>query len=283
MAESNFVPKIPSETSQAAHGLYNLQYIYVRIGDQLENLFSCIDVKKLDPGVHLDSMACFRLALATAFQFAESLPDEMAAEATLRRMDWKYALYLPVHHPGISSQDLCEFRQSLFSSPAAQREFGNLLSVLGKLGLFSYAPQPEYAIALLCQLSRLYQLRQAMKEALTLLVVEAPEWLLANVSPHWYERYQSGEPNQASFISKEMLHKEINKIGKDIQHLVTAINRYGTQNLAHLAEIQRLNQLLTSSFEVNGNLVKWLTPSCENCARRVSGVNRNYRPRNYDL
>ncbi|TLM97431.1 hypothetical protein FDZ73_25045 [bacterium] len=268
-------PKIPSETSQAAHVLYNLQYIYLRIGDQLETLFTHIDVQKLDPGARMDSMSCFRLALVSAFQLAESMSDEMAAEATLRRMDWKYALYLPVHHPGISTQALCEFRQNLFSAPKALAEYGILLGELGKIGLFSHAPQPEVALTSLCQLSRLQQLRQAMKEALTLLVLEAPEWLLANVSPHWYERYQSSDQSRAGNMSRENINKEVIKLGKDIHHLLSAIKKGDSPNLLHLAETQRIEHLFSTNFEVIGNHVRWLQPACENCACRQGGLYRN--------
>lgn len=269
------IPKIPSETSQAAHNLYNLQYIYVRIGDQLENLFTRIDIQKFDPGVRLDSMTSFRLALVSAFQYAESLPDEMAADATLRRMDWKYALYLPVHHPGMTTQALCEFRQSLFSAPRALAEFGILLDELSKIGLFTHAPQPEFALTNLCQLSRLHQLRLAMKEALTLLVLEAPEWLLANVSPHWYERYQSSSQTGAGNETRENLNKEVMKLGKDIHHLLTAIQKGGSPDLIHLAEVQRIEQLLSTNFEVTGNHLRWVPPACESCSCRQGRLYRN--------
>lgn len=269
------VPKIPSETSQAAHTLYNLQYIYLRIGNQLENLFARIDIKKLDPGARMDATTSFRLALVSAFQYAESLTDEMAAEASLRRMDWKYALYLPVHHPGISAQALCEFRQGLFSAPNAQAEFGILLGELGKLGLFSHTPKPDQALTSLCQISRLSQLRQAMKEALTLLVVEAPEWLLANVSPHWYERYQSGGTAEGGKLSVESINKEVIRLGEDIRHLLSAIKKSASPNLIHLAEIQRIEHLFMANFEVNGGRIVWQPPACDYCACRQGRLYRN--------
>lgn len=275
MAKITPVPQIPSETSQAAHNLYNLQYIYLRIGNQLENLFARIDVKKLDPGVHMDATTSFRLALVSAFQYAESMTDELAAEATLRRMDWKYALYLPVHHPGISAQALCEFRQGLFSAPKAQAEFGVLLNELGKLGLFSHVPKPDQALTSLCQVSRLSQLRQAMKEALTLLVVEAPEWLLANVSSHWYERYQSGGSAEGGKVSVGSINKEVIRLGDDIRYLLSAVKKSASPNLIHLAEIQRIEHLFMANFEVSGGRIVWLLPACDSCACRQSRPYRN--------
>ncbi|MRR30000.1 hypothetical protein EG834_06720, partial [bacterium] len=241
------LPAIPTETSRAARSLYNLQYIYVRVGDHLDELYSRIDMQNLGAGAGLDAETSFRLALASAFQLAEGLPDALVAEATLRRMDWKYALYLPVRHPGISETALCEFRGRLFSSPKALNEFGILLRDLNQYGLFANAAQPtleaEMALAMICQVNRLYQLHTAMKSALVLLVSEAPDWLLEHVSPYWYQRYQSGPADRSSPMPGENLQEETIRMGKDIQHLLAAIDDTTPSCLSERMEIQRIAQL----------------------------------------
>jgi transposase len=46
------------------------------------------------------------LAFVTVFQFMEKLPDRQAAEAVRIRLDWKYALRLPLTYAGF---DYCHF------------------------------------------------------------------------------------------------------------------------------------------------------------------------------
>ena len=42
-------------------------------------------------------------ALVTVFQMLEKVPDRQAAEFVASRLDWKYALHLPLAYPGFTS------------------------------------------------------------------------------------------------------------------------------------------------------------------------------------
>jgi transposase len=57
--------------------------------------------------------APWRLALVSVMQFAERLSDRKAANAVRGRIDWKYALGLPLDDPGFDASVLCEFRARL--------------------------------------------------------------------------------------------------------------------------------------------------------------------------
>ncbi|MBE0687202.1 MAG: hypothetical protein IH585_14525, partial [Anaerolineaceae bacterium] len=133
---SNLVLNIPYETSLAAHQMYNAQNNYLRIGDRLESIAEKIHLSLFDSTSILDQLTIFLLALASSFQYAELLPDSLASNASLKRMDWKYALYLPANHPGIHKNVLCNFRQGLHSSSKAIHEFGKLLQIVSEFGLF---------------------------------------------------------------------------------------------------------------------------------------------------
>ena len=69
---------VPAETATAARKIYNIQHIYLRIGDELDSILQGIDLAQLDPSASLNSDAVYRLALVTAFQYAELLPDPLA-------------------------------------------------------------------------------------------------------------------------------------------------------------------------------------------------------------
>lgn len=187
---------VPEDTFHAARRIYSIQHGYLRIGDQLSKILAAIDLRLLDPSAGLDGDTVLRLALTTAFQYSEGLPDQAASEATLRRIDWKYALFLPVNHPGISPAALCAFRQRLYPSRRGMREFGLFFDQLVKIGLPAGLPadsagteQPwcaEQILSLVCDLSRLHRLKLAMKMALGVLSSTRPDWLRTVVRPYWY-------------------------------------------------------------------------------------------------
>ena len=134
-------PPVPTETADAAKSIFNLENVYLSIGDQLEGLTSDLELSDLDStgGMRANTLCTF--AMVTIFQYAEKMPDRQAAEALRRRTDWKYALHLSLVHPGLEPTSLCEFRQQLLTSSAGQEVLGELLARLGQTGLFSKSDQ----------------------------------------------------------------------------------------------------------------------------------------------
>ena len=261
---------IPLETSQSARSLYNLQHIYLRVGNELDNIFSGIDVTLFDPTSRLDDLTLSRLALATGFQLAEGISDTQAAEATFQRLDWKFALFLPVKHPGLSERELCGFRQGLLSSSQGLKEFGLLLVELKKLGLFPlstyFLAEPRTALNHICQVTLLYALKTAIKEALGVLVSLAPDWLVQHVSPHWYERYSTQKFNPGSASVNGNLTHEANRLGMDVWHLLDVLVREDSGDLAHKPEIQSLIRLFQNQFVLDRDSVQWQAVNCVDCS-----------------
>lgn len=267
--DANLILNIPYETSLAAHQIYSNYNVYLQIGDKLENIFDQIDISLLDPFSQLNSDFVFRLALACAFQFAESLPDSSTSIATMKRMDWKYALFLPKNHPGISINSLCEFRQRLCSSSTALQEFGNLLEILGDFGLFppSNTPRidPNETLSIICQTNRLFSVQEGMKSALGLIVSIAPEWVKGQVSPHWYERYKTGPLMSLDLSQISEFQTYANRVGSDIFTLLTALKMGDAPDLIAKAEIRHLTHLFNEQYLQNGDIIEWRTPGCANC------------------
>jgi len=267
--------QIPTDTAQAAHNVYNIHTVYLQIGDNLKNIVQGVDVSLFSEQSHLNHDSALRLALATAFQFAESLPDQLAFEATLKRMDWKYALYLPIQHPGISKVSLCNFRQGIFFSPSCQVEFEKLLAGLSKYGLFPISNEDELTaqntIAFVCRLNRFYGLHQAMKAMLSLLVSRYPEWVARYISPYWYLRYSTGNLSKVFFASLRNIHEEANRLGQDIHYLLTILKEGELSDLYEKSEIIHGTQLFSEQFELVGDQLLWRSPDCRNCSSEILG------------
>jgi transposase len=61
------------------------------------------------------------LAFVTIFQFLEKLSDRAAANALRVRLDWKYALHLPLNYAGFKFSVLSEFRDRVIEHGAEAR------------------------------------------------------------------------------------------------------------------------------------------------------------------
>jgi hypothetical protein len=105
------IPQLPTETAQAARSIFNIQNIYISIGDQFEELFGDLNLADLDASGSKSANNLCLMALVTVFQASESLPDRRAVEEIQKRTDWKYALHLSMDYPGFDPSELCEFRQ----------------------------------------------------------------------------------------------------------------------------------------------------------------------------
>jgi hypothetical protein len=260
---------IPSETSLAAHQVYNPQNIYLSIGDYLQSIADQIHLSLIDSTSILDLNTIFRLALASSFQYAELLPDSLAANASLKRLDWKYALYLPVNHPGIHKNALCDFRQGLHSSSEAIHEFGKLLQILSEFGLFknlkNYSLDPDQIISIICLINRINKLQTAMKAGLSLISSLKPDWLAGHVSPHWFNRYKTGPLISVEYFDPADLQKYADQIGEDLYSLLSKIKEFDCPELATRMEIQSLNRLFKNQYISDGEKIGWKNHGCVNC------------------
>jgi len=78
--------------------------------------------------------AAWRLALVSVMQFAEELSDEDAADAVRARIDWKYALGLPLDDSGFDASVLRQFRMRLLTSPAERTILDRFLALCREQG-----------------------------------------------------------------------------------------------------------------------------------------------------
>jgi Transposase DDE domain/Transposase domain (DUF772) len=129
----------------------------------------------------------------TIFQFAEGLSDRQAADAVRSRIDWKYALRLPLEDAGFDASVLCEFRARLLAGGAERRLFEALLEHLKAHGLVAprgrQRTDSTHVLAASQVLSRLECVGETLRHALDALARVAPEWVRAWAPPAWFERY----------------------------------------------------------------------------------------------
>ncbi len=274
-SQSLSFPALPAETARAVEATFGRGNIYLTIGDQIEPLLANVNPGDLDPSGVTSITLRTTLALVTVFQFAENLPDRRAAEALRSRLDWKYALHLPLNTPGLDPLTLCEFRTRLLYDAAARQVLQQILDRLATVGLWrngNHRPDVLQVLTTVCGLSCLERVIEAMHMALEALATYRSEWLRTVMRPHWYERYHPAPSESFLPRSQDDQAALAQEIGADAWHLLEAIERANAA-LARMPEAQNLRQVWCQQFERSADQVKWQSPPCDTCqeARRLIG------------
>ena len=109
---------IPEQTAQVAQAAFPKPTPAMRMRDSFGTLFFNSDFAHLYHPEGAPAFSPARLALICIFQFAEGLSDSQAAQAVGARIDWKYALALPLEAPPFDSSTLVDFRSRLIDGSA---------------------------------------------------------------------------------------------------------------------------------------------------------------------
>ena len=193
------------------------------------------------------------LAFVTIFQFLEKLSDRMAAEAVRVRLDWKYALHLPLDYAGFHYSVLSEFRARVTNHQAEARLFDSVLKQLQDLGLVKRGGrQRTDSLAILTKvrdLTRLEQLVETVRLALRALLKADPTWTRANVPVSWEELY--GERCVSQMMTQAERQAAVKRVGPDGQWLLERLQATGTPvTLRELPEVVVLASTWQQKFEV---------------------------------
>jgi len=237
----NAVPTIPRETERSARAIFGRRNFYILTGEHLESILEetqpqCL----LEAGVIISAQITF-------FQFLEGLTDAQAIEAVRTRLDWKFALHLPVYPPTLQGSALCQFRQRVLRDPQFQREFQMLID---RLVTFNPPLNEKFQsficleiLSYVCSINRVNWMQVTMSQMLEILAVRFPEWLRKVTLPHWYGRYNhiiagfeaANWPDQQEFSMEE--------IAADIDHLLDEIHRSSPLGISEIQEVRTLERI----------------------------------------
>lgn len=187
---------VPEDTARVARAAFPKGTSYLRLRDALGSIFTDAAFAPLFPPRGQPGVAPWRLALVTVMQFAEGLPDRQAADAVRSRIDWKYALGLPLEDPGFDASVLSEFRSRLIAGGAETLLLDTLLAHCRAQGWLKARGRQRtdstHVLAAIRVLNRLECVGETLRHALNALTVVAPDWLRGWVPAAWYDRY--GQP-----------------------------------------------------------------------------------------
>ena len=255
--------EMPEETARIGNQLLASESPYRLVGEQLYAKYRDEDFADLYPAEGQPGLSPVDLAFVTAFQYLEDLSDRAAAEAVRLRLDWKYALHLPLEDGGFNFSVLSEYRARLVKHQAEGRVFEALLGDLQALSLLKRrGRQRTDSLAVLTRvrhLNRLELVVETLRVALRALLASDPEWTRATVAPTWEERY--GERCVAERLSDAERTVLQNETGRDGQWLLERLAAPGTPaHLTCLPEVQVLRTVWEQQYEVREREVVFRKP-----------------------
>ena len=184
---------IPEETIRVAQAAFPKGNVYMQMRDALGPIYTNQAFAHLFPPDGQPAEDPARLALVLVMQFAEGLTDRQAADAVRGRIDWKYALALPLADPGFDASVLSEFRSRLIAGGAEELLLTTLLDLLRERGLVKAGGKQRsdstHVVAAIRTLNRLTLVGATLRQALNALAAEVPMWLRAQITPAWFDRY----------------------------------------------------------------------------------------------
>src|SRR5260370_30627151 len=191
--KSHGLEPIPEERRRLVERLCPKGTLVTQLRDALGPMYGDDQCAHLFPKRGRAAEAPWRLALVTVLQAIEGLTDRQAAEAVRTRIDWLYALALPLDDPGFDYTILTDFRQRLLAAQAQDLILDPILQLCRQRGwLKAGGKQRTDATAVLARvraLSSLESVGEGMRATLNALAEQDPDWLSAHLNPQWLARY----------------------------------------------------------------------------------------------
>lgn len=187
------VPAIPPETVLVAKAAFPSGNVYMQMRDELGSIYDDELFASVYAGVGQPAIAPWRLALVSVMQFAENLSDRQAAEAVRARIDWKYALSLPLNESGFHYSVLSEFRDRLLQGSLESKLLDTFLELCQQRGYLRTRGRQRtdstHVLGAVKALNSLELVGETLRHALNVLATVVPEWLKQQIKPEWFDRY----------------------------------------------------------------------------------------------
>jgi len=216
---------IPQDTRQVAQRIYPPEHLLRRLGEEYADVLRDEDFADLYSPTGQPALSPSLLALVTVLQAIEHCSDRLAAEMVRSRIDWKYALHLPLDYPGFDPSVLCEFRQRLVTHQAHRRVFDAFLQRLKEKGfLKGRALQRTDSLAIVAavrELTKTELVRETLRLALEAIARKDPRWLQTHVPADWLQTYGAWTPGE------RLVRKSGPHAGAEIKRLLARTGQDG--------------------------------------------------------
>ncbi len=253
---------IPEETARVARAACPKGTLAMRLRDALGELYQDEHFAALYPVEGQPAYAPWRLAVVTVLQYTENLTDRQAANAVRERLDWKYSLGLELTDPGFDFSLLSAFRTRLVNEPAEKHLLDRLLEVCKQRGWLKAGGKQRidstHVLARVRSLSNLECVGETLRATLDDLATLAPDWLVKQVSPDWFERYSHPVENYRLPKAESQRAELAQHIGADGLHLLEALDKPDAPaGLKDEDSVQLFRQVWQQYYDLAQGKPKW--------------------------
>jgi transposase len=276
--QPNGFPTIPRETARSAKAVFGPGNFYIQVGEHLKVILEEIQLECFAEEMRNSITVRAILPLVTCFEFIEGLTDSQAAAALRTRIDWKYALHLPMSPAILPQTVLCEFRRMVIADPKCQSELQKLVDQLIKFHPAANTQTENVEIlnilSEICSINRLHWVQETMYQALGTLASKYPEWLRQIALPHWYGKFRDLSSATNSLASMRQQELAMQKLGADIQHLLEEVGRSNLSGIKEIQEIRWLQHIWERQYEkpalrLHGHEETSVQVICDACFNRA--------------
>jgi transposase len=265
---------IPEETRELAWKLCPKGTVAMHLRDELGPIYHDEDFLSLYPKWGQPSYSVWRLALITILQTLEGLTDRQAAQAVEIRVDWRYALSLPLSYRGLDFTILSDFRERLVSNDATNVLLQPILDLCRERDWLKAGGKQRtdstMVVARIRSLNSLESVGESMRATLNAIASQDEEWLLARVNPDWFDRYVH-RFELARFPKEESKRQRLREqVGADVIELLGIIKQADTpQQIKQVSEVALLERIVAQHYEIKEGKAHWRAGPVVNNEDRV--------------
>lgn len=249
--QDNWSTEIPEDTKSCGEQLLPADNPYRLVGEHVTEILSLADFRALYSQIGRGALCPIILALVTVFQFLERIPDRAAAQWAVLRLDWKYALHVPLLWPGFHFSSLSKYRQRLMEHEAERLVFERVLQWVQAYGLLKKHGQQRtdstYVVGCVERLTRLELVWETLRVALRALKQAAPTWFEETLPAVFQATYQTRRSEWQ--LSDTEIAAEMQQAGRDGVWLLSVLADAPSQ-VDSLVEIDTLQRVWAQQFEV---------------------------------
>lgn len=244
--------KIPEDTAKMGEELLKEDDQYRLIGEKLKGLLTDEELAWMYSHLGGPAISPVILALVTVFQMMEKLPDRVAAKMVVVRIDWKYALHLPLNWTGFHWSNLSHFRQRLIENEAEYVVFDKLVKALVEIGFIRQRGKQRTdsmsILGVVAKLSRLELVLETIRVVLAEIAKKEGAWLEQNVPTGYVEKYKS--KRQTYKMTKAEVEAEIGQAGADGLWLLQQLEE-ARPEVQELEKVKVMREVWEQQFEWN--------------------------------
>lgn len=249
--QENWNPEMPDDTAQIGQGILKENDPYRLVGDRVNTFLTLKDFRSLYSELGRGAICPIILSLITVFQFLENIPDRVAAKWAVTRIDWKYALHLPLAWAGFNYSTLSNFRTRLIEHGEERLLFERVLEWVRSLGFIEkfgkQRTDSTHIIGCIERLSRLELAWETLRTALHAIEKGAPRWYGEVIPAAFHQAYAERQSDWR--LSKEEAKAKMKEAGADGFWLLDRLDESAPEEVLRLSEVETLREVWEQQFE----------------------------------